>query len=308
MDCMKNEAFGKKKMTSHAIFVEGEYWKFVLKNTKIDYTLEHIYYQHNTKIVAPLIVKYYSKRLEYQRMMASHPKGSAEYVKYDKIQKGLKILLNSMYGKMCEKGYHANVVFYDSRYETFENENKVYPCILTGSFITYRARLKLLNAIKKVVDAGYDFLYADTDSITLGCPKNSDLTPIFGSNSTSLGEWKDEGTYDLYLCIFKKKKYFMANRETKKVKMALSGVPKRIHDILEKQWGKNFKRVVDDMERFFDPNENFTLVSCKPAPFENFIGQQIIVNVDFSLNSELLEPTGFVRFTEDDYHIERPCH
>lgn len=188
MKCLKNEGFGTKKLNDKPFFVEGEYWKFMLKNAKMDYSVDGIYYQYNTTIIAPLMKRYYGKRMEYKALMEEQKKGTPEHELYDRIQHGLKILLNSLYGKLCERGYHVNIVFNDLKYDTYDNPNKIYPCILTGSFITYRARLKLLSTIKRVLDAGHDFLYADTDSITLGCKRGTNLTPIFGTDNKNLGE------------------------------------------------------------------------------------------------------------------------
>lgn len=215
--------------------------------------------------------------------------------------------MNSLYGKMCEKGHHVNTVYYDLKYEIYPNPKKKYPCILTGSFITYRARLKLLKTIKQVVESGHDFLYADTDSITLGLDKGADITSIFGEKTKKLGGWKDEGTYDLYLNIFKKKKYFLANRTTKKFKLALSGIPKKVQRIFEHQLETNFERTVEDMKKIFDPNENYKFLQCKPNVSLNLLDQLIIVNVDFDINGGELDPTGTIEFTEDDYVIKKIC-
>lgn len=307
MKCLKNEGFGTKKLTDKPFFVEGEYWKFMLKNAKMDYTVVGTYYQYNTNVIAPLMRKYYKKRMEYKSLMEEQLLGTPQYDLFDRIQHGLKILLNSLYGKMCERGYHVNIVYNDLKFETYDNPKKIYPCILTGSFITYRARLKLLSTIKKVLDAGHDFLYADTDSITLGCKEGSDLKPIFGEDNKNLGEWKDEGTYDLYLSVFKKKKYFLANRSNKKFKMALSGVPNAKQKIFQKQLKNNFERVVKDMEKIYDPYRNYRMVSCKPNSIMNYMDQTIIVNVDFQINHELGFENGTIIFTEDDYIIRETC-
>lgn len=307
MKCLKNEGFGTKKQTDRPFFVEGKYWEFMLKNAHMDYTVEGTYYQNNTKVIANLMKKYYAKRNEYKDLRDKFEEGTPEYELYDRIQHGLKILLNSLYGKMCERGYHINIVFNDLKFETYDNPKKIYPCILTGSFITYRARLKLLSTIKKVLDAGHDFLYADTDSITLACRKGSDLKPIFGEDNKNLGEWKDEGTYDLYLSVFKKKKYFLANRDTKKFKMALSGVPNAKQKIFQKQLKNNFERVVKDMEKIYDPYRNYRMLSCKPNSIMNYMDQTIIVNVDFQINHELGFENGTIEFTEDDYILREQC-
>lgn len=302
-----NEGFAAVKTNNTPFLVDKEYWDFVCENSDIEYTMEHTYYQYTTRIIEPLINKLYEKRVEYKDLHKKAVKGTAEHELYGNIEGGLKVLLNSLYGKMCEKGYHVNTVYYDLKYEIYPNPKKKYPCILTGSFITYRARLKLLKTIKQVVESGHDFLYADTDSITLGCDRDADLTPIFGEKSPKLGAWKDEGTYDLYLNIFKKKKYFLVNRGTKKFKLALSGIPKKVQKILEHQLTINFEKTLEDMKKIFDPNENFRFLQCKPNASLNFLDQMIIVNVDFDINGGELDPTGTIEFTEDGYILKKLC-
>lgn len=304
MECIKNQAFSMEKLSGIPFFVEGEYWKFVLENCEIEYELEHTYYQRTNNVLCDLIDKYFDRRHAVKDRM-KNCKDPGEYADLDDTQKGLKLLMNSLYGKMCEKGHHTNVVFNELKYETFLNEEKIYPCILTGSFITYRARLTLLRKIRECIDAGYEFLYADTDSIMIGCSKDDDPEDVFGRDSGLIGEWKLEGTFDLYLSLWKKKKYFLANKTKKEYKMAFSGIPKRIHKLIEKKLVDNYEKTVEDMAILFNPNENIVIRNAKPISILNEWDQQVIWNADFALNSAFREPTGYMVIGDNDYVIER---
>lgn len=187
MECINNQAFSMEKLTEFFFFVEDEYWKFVLENCEVDYDVEYTYYQRNTRIIGGLINKYFDRRAAIKKEMEKLSKTSTEYIALNDTQNGLKTLMNSLYGKMCEKGYHVNVVYNDLKFNTYKSKDRKHPCILTGSFITYRARLTLLKKIKKVLDSGYDFLYADTDSIIMGCGVDDDLTSIFGKDDGRIG-------------------------------------------------------------------------------------------------------------------------
>lgn len=294
-----------EKLTGIPFFVEDEYWKFVLENCEIEYTVEHVYYQRNTHVLAGLINKYFDRRAAIKEIMARTPEDTPEYKSLDDTQNGLKILMNSLYGKMCEKGHHTNVVYNQTKYEVFTNEKKVYPCILTGSFITYRARLTLLRKIKETIESGYDFLYADTDSIIMGCPVDADTTPIFGEDDGLIGHWKNEGIFDLYLNIWKKKKYFLANSETKKFKMAFSGIPKSVHRIIKNKLKEDFRETVEDLKILFSPEENILIEKSKPISVLNVLDQQVIFNTDFAMNSQFREPTGYMKIRDGDYTIEK---
>lgn len=172
--------------------MEKEYFDFVLENADVDYELVDTWYQENTKIIKPLIDMYYNKRKECKTEMKELKKrgedNTGKYADLQDQQEGLKILMNALYGKMCEGGHHTGIVYYESKYTKFKHDELSYPCILTGSFITYRGRLSLLQKIKAILDAGHDFLYADTDSVILGCPKDVDMTKIFGVDNGNLGE------------------------------------------------------------------------------------------------------------------------
>lgn len=225
----------------------------------------------------------------------------------DDTQKGLKDLMNSLYGKLCEKGHHQGTVYFHSKSTNFAHETFKYPCILTGAYITYRARLCLLEKIKKVVDSGYDFLYADTDSVIYGCPVTDEPALIFGEDTGKLGEWKEEGTFDLYLNNGKKKKYVLVNRNTKKYKMALSGIPKPVHKMVDHQMKTNFDRIVQDLIYVFSPESNVLIKNCKRScVLSNRWDQQIIFNTDFCMRDTKAKVTARMWIDErkKDYRLE----
>lgn len=257
MDLLKDEAFGQAKRNGVPFFVLKEYLDFVIAHSTIDYSILGTYYQRKEKILAGLINSYYERRKEIKRIMdrmeSEGEKGTPKYIDLDDKQSNLKLLMNSLYGKMCEKGRLIECVYAMGEYHEFENEEEYYPCILTASYITYKSRLCLLEKIKAVIESGYDFLYADTDSVVLGCPKEADLTPIFGVNEGKLGQWKLEGTYDLFLHNGARKKYVLFDRSTEKHKIALSGIPKSICELITDKIKVDFKGGVRDMEILFNP-------------------------------------------------------
>lgn len=310
MECLNNQAFSQEKLAGRPFFVEGEYWAFVLDNCEIDYELEGIYYQKSDFLLKSFITKLFDKRAAIKKEMKNHTPGSTEYSGLKDLEEGLKLLMNSLYGKMCERGYHVNKVYNELRFEIFENTEKNYPCILTGSYITSKSRLKLLTKIREIIDAGYDFLYADTDSVIFGAPKKADLGKIFPDDQGKLGEWKLESvgntkTWDLFLSVWKKKKYVLANRKERQHKKAFSGVPKRIHRIIDGCLERDFERTLDDLGVMLSPHENIIMKNVKPISFLNDYGQTVIFNGDYSINSHLKDPTGYLRIVGDNYVLEK---
>lgn len=195
MGCLANEAFAGSKMfdakkgeKGNPFMVEDEYLNFVLENADIEYDHIKTYYQRKLPLLREVILKFYNQRKEVKAKMKGMDESSSKYKDLDELQTGLKLNMNSLYGKLCEKGHHKSYVYIEGKINEYNTPNPKYPCILTGSFITYRARLNLLQQIKAVLDAGYDFLYADTDSVIYGCPITDAAEKIFGKDNGNLGE------------------------------------------------------------------------------------------------------------------------
>lgn len=314
--CMRNQAFGENKCNGKPFFCLKEYFDFVMENANVKYTKLGTYYQRKARILAPLIKKYYDQRKNVKDAMKILEKdglrGSPKYEDLDNQQASLKLLMNALYGKLCEKGHLISCVYSGGEYHKYEEEAEYYPCILTGSFITYMGRLSLLNKIKSVLDAGHEFLYCDTDSVILACPKDVDLTSIFGVDRGNLGEWKEEGTFDLFLNKGDKKKYALFNRRDKSLsiedryKLALSGIHKSVQEIIKDQLKLNFDRVMADICTMFNPKNNVLIKNCKPLHVQsNKGGQQIIYNTDFLMNRRLKRLTHVMTLGVDDYQLKK---
>lgn len=312
MSCLKTRPFGKKKINERrTFFVEKEYFDFVRENADVEYELIDTWYQANTTVIKHLIEMFYNRRKECnakkQELEDRGDTKSSTYEDLDDQQKGLKLLMNSLYGKMCEKGHHTSVVYYQSKYTKFKQDNAKLPCILTGSFITYRGRLSLLQKIKAVIEAGHDFLYADTDSVVLGCHKDADMTPIFGTDQGNLGEWKQEGWYDLYLNIGLKKKYILINRRDTSVKpkFALSGIEVKYQEILKEQLKKNPQKTIPALIYMFDPKNNVLIEKCKRVTVTTLAyNQPVLYTTRFQMNPDMKNHTAIMKFTKDDFTLE----
>lgn len=296
--------------------MEKEYFDFVRENCNIEYEIIDTWYQANTTVLKPLIEMYYNKRKDCKAEMKKLERDGDDktpmYEDLDDQQQGLKLLMNSLYGKLCEKGHHTGVVYHESKYTRYKQDDGIFPCILSGSFITYRGRLSLMKKIKAVVEAGYDFLYADTDSVILGCPKDADMTKIFGEDKGNLGEWKEEGQFDLFLNSGNKKKYFLINRRDthlpidKRIKYALSGIHRRIHKLIESEFEHNFSKATEDMIYFFDPKNNVCIERCKPTTvYTHAYNQPIIYNAKFQMNPSLKKVTAYMKLLKNGIVIEK---
>ena len=89
-----------------------------------------------------------------------------------------------------------------SRYETWKSydmkRNRLFFCAW-GAFITAYARKELLD---RIIEVGNDFVYCDTDSIK--CINGERYTHLFDLGN-ELGQWKDEGNYEVFKTLGKKK-------------------------------------------------------------------------------------------------------
>lgn len=148
--------------------------------------------------------------MEQYEIKANAPKGSNERDLAKKI-------LNSLYGIAMPT--YINYKVYD------ENDayRKYYRAWAT--FITAWVRYSIAATISKLGD---DFVYSDTDSIKfLNADKHKDLFNV----GDGLGQWKDEGTYELFK-IFNTKSYMYI--ENGKLELVFSGLDGEIKDRMVK--------------------------------------------------------------------------
>jgi hypothetical protein len=115
----------------------------------------------------------------------------------------MKILMNSMYGKLIESTEKRSVLFGDDIIEAAERKygahaTKQSPCpgikflvtdedgpfrhVAAGAEVTALSRLRLYAGIKEAVSQGAQIYYCDTDSLILD-------KPVFGKGGDALGDF-----------------------------------------------------------------------------------------------------------------------
>lgn len=148
-----------------------------------------------------------------------------------------KLILNSLYGRLCTRLYNINVRKFDTNNIT---PNELVGCIvdwdnspnllrkiqesdrfvgsnpIIGAYITALARLELTKLLIDLKDRNKEIFYCDTDSVFTNAKINT---------SNELGALKLEGVYSK--CIFIKSKSYITFNENDKVTYKLKGVPKQ---------------------------------------------------------------------------------
>lgn len=124
MECLKTGVIGKTKQNDMvSFFILKEYFDFIRENADLDYTISGTYYQHKTRVLREQIDKYYSKRKEViskrDNLDPNLPNYKQLYDDMDDQQKGLKLLMNSLYGKMCEKAHHMGCIYHEGEYKKY---------------------------------------------------------------------------------------------------------------------------------------------------------------------------------------------
>lgn len=158
--------------------------------------------------------------------------------------------------------------------------------IMSGLWITFRARWKLLSAVYEETKQGNVVLYCDTDSIKM----IQIHPPKFEIDEGKLGAWKDEGSFTHFAHPNKHKKYFMHNKhETSKKKrwmVKVSGIDK---EYLKK--GKEWD--LEQMKVIYDPKNCVVIKNAKITAACNEYYQTVLYNTDykFAFEDPDLKPT-----------------
>lgn len=143
--------------------------------------------------------------------------------------------------------------------------------ILAGLYITQLSRVKVLTAIKDVIDNGNIFLYADTDSIKFVAINN----PNIEIDKYKLGAWKNEGYFTHFGHPNKLKKYFMYNKHKNYWMVKTSG----IHENYLKN--KEGKFDLDMIKTIYDPKNRVLIKNSKKINIRNDWYQTVIYKTDF---------------------------
>lgn len=183
-----------------------------------------------------------------------------------------KLVMNSLYGKLAER-YHQD--YWEWNHERQDFDAKVREVgerdtILAGLYITSKARFTLLSAIKKEVDNGNTFLGADTDSVKIV----ANVPPHVEQDEKKLGAWKLEYKATDFFHNLKKKKYCVINRDDNTVKVACSGLPKKVIQGLS----------IKDLEILYDKYNDVIFPKIKNISQRNKLWQICISKADVRFN------------------------
>lgn len=328
MDFNKTQLIPKEKIspadsnTPTRFYVTEEYLQLMKNHTSVLEMKEyHTVYQEKTKAFKKFVEDLYRKRVLLKRELKDLKAQERTHEILSRIEQlstqetGIKIVLNSLYGKFCEKPFH-NRCFYsnlsDFKYVRYPVDNPKYCSILSGAYIIYEARLKLLEKIIKCVEQGWKVLYADTDSVIFACPKTADHTSVFGTDEGWLGQWKEEGKFapaqrfNIFVNSGVKKKYFlMDSNNPANYKNAMSGVNKEFVKALEKQLDLGNKQTIEDIIFIFDPKNNVVLKKMKKNKVRTHVyNQTIIYESDYTFNGDVTI-NGEVTVKDGEYKLIR---
>lgn len=217
-------------------------------------------YQFTTTEVGRYMRFIYNQRLEL--------KDKGIKTKRDKDEDArLKVLMNSIYGKMCEKTREERTLYKGGKFIKKPIEGFKFKSTASGLYVAWMGRLIIYKHILEVIAAGYKFLYCDTDSIKFAHPKGADLTEIFNIGNRELGEWKNEGQFHEFNSHVKKKYALINYDEPHKSKFALSGIDGTLNleGILIKGLSnpKTFNRTLDHIRKIFNPSYNVVIRNGK---------------------------------------------
>lgn len=275
----------------------------------------HTLYQEKTLCLKKFVDDLYRKRTVLKKELKeidALPKTQDTIARKEQLQNqqtGIKIVLNSLYGKFCEKPHHTQCFYSnvsDYKFIRYPVNAPVYRTILSGCYITYTARLKLIEKIIECRKRGWTVLYSDTDSVIFACPKSADHTSIFGIDEGWLGQWKEECRGNVFVNSGVKKKYFLMDTNRPHIyKKAMSGVNKEFVKALEKQLDKGNKQTIEDIIFIFDPNNNVVLRKMKKNKLRTYVhNQTILYESDYVFNGKK-EINGEVTVKDGEYKLIR---
>lgn len=160
--------------------------------------------------------------------------------------------------------------------------------MLSGIYIALRGRFILYQKIKKVLEKGFIFLYADTDSVKFAYPAHRahEIDEVFGELREGLGGWKCEGLWHEFINPGKKKKYCFINwDDCTKSSFTLSGIHDKYIVALKNGLVYHPDRTVSDLRYIFDQNNNVVFRDAKTKKTRTVqLEQYVIMDVDVSSN------------------------
>lgn len=271
-------------------YIDRETLEFIKENMNEDAIIvEHYsYYQRVTNIVGDFVNYLYKTRNDLRKAMDEVDSASADYLKYDVMQKGVKTTMNALYGKLCEGTYEVKTWYTHEGFNHAIVDNVKRCNMLAGVYIALRGRYILYKKIKGVLERGFKFLYADTDSVKFAHPPGSEhaIEEVFGLRTDELGGWKCEGTWHEYINPGKKKKYCFINwDDCTKSSFTLSGIHDKYIVALKNGLVYHPDQTVSDLRYIFDAKNNVVFRDAKTKKTRTMqLEQYIIMDIDVSSN------------------------
>lgn len=246
-----------KELKNFKCFYLKEEWEMITKFYDIKINTIKSFYMLKKPFLKPIITQLYDIKEKYDKL------------KDDAQKMGAKILLNSLYGKMCENSEHDNVVYFKNseninEFSEIEIDNKhykflranptynidIYNCytfapIDTKEIVSNRAAAVVITALQriylwnKIYEIGCEYFgLSDTDSILFVNLTNEKLEQLNKSLGHKLGDFEKENKDDIqYFGTYGAKKYVLLNQEEKIVKFRFAGIQvdmNNVKDFLDK--------------------------------------------------------------------------
>lgn len=170
-------------------------------------------------------------------------------------EQGVKLVMNSLYGKFAERTYLCDKYYFGGQYITVPKTNQQYGAVSSGLYIALYGRYILYQKILATLNKGFTFLYCDTDSVKFAYPLNrkNELEDVFGFNAGHLGDWKNEGSWHEFHNPEANKKYALINvDDPSETTFALSGIDNKFANALsnliieDPNKGHDYLRIIFD--------------------------------------------------------------
>lgn len=290
MACCENVPIPIKLQNGNPFYITRDLLNFIYANMSEDSEIVEIAtkYQSKTYIVGEFIKYLYNLRKEIEGNAKRLEEGrevsnaiTSEINRLKVMGKGVKTTMNSLYGKFCEDSY-LKISYRDKvGYYDYEDENAKYYNQLTGIYIADIGRLKIYEKIRLVIEAGFKFLYSDTDSVKFAYPteKIDVVNTIFDEESEIIGDWCTEGVFHEYHNPGARKKYvFLNTDEPTKSNIALSGINGNLYFTgYENKLIYKPEEAFKELRYIFSKSKNVVFIEAKTRTIRTINTQQPII-------------------------------
>lgn len=236
-------------------------------------------------------------------------KDSPEYELLDQLQIAIKTAMNTIYGKMCEKAYFTDERYFgDNRVKTMlPDEELYYHSTLTGTYITWMSRLRVMEMCKELYANGCEILYTDTDSVQFvyDLKDRKKIMEIVG-NTDKLGGWKIEGEFDYFASCADKKYMLIDKTNINNSLLKFSGI-NRLKDyvrLFKKHLEINFDEALNLWMNIFDPSKKWVFKNAKNISLKNNKYHTVIMSTDFNTKQNKNAPDGEIWIKDNGLSYE----